>query len=97
MEKVNIDKIQFLFIYIIFRQLKEKEFHLKSIDTLTNDIKELEEEIKVLLKDERRHIRKMMFPEFYKPRQMYEIKFQEFFEINFLYFVLISDATPIWM
>lgn len=40
------------------------------IETLKKEIKELEGEIIKLLKDDRRHLRKMVFPEFFKDRPM---------------------------
>lgn len=47
---------------------EEKVFHTNLIEKLKEEIRILENEITVLLKDERRHIRKMMFPEFYKSK-----------------------------
>jgi hypothetical protein len=42
------------------------------IEKLKNEIKTLEDEIIILLKDQRRHTRKMIYPEFYKkPQPMY--------------------------
>ena len=42
------------------------------IERLKNEIKILADEIIILLKDQRRHTRKMIYPEFYKkPQPMY--------------------------
>lgn len=45
------------------------------IDKLKSEIKVLEDEIILLLKDQRRHTRKMVYPEFFKKPQMYYINF----------------------
>ncbi len=39
------------------------------VELLKKEIKILEDEIIVLLKDSRRHTRKMVYPEFYKKQQ----------------------------
>jgi hypothetical protein len=55
--------------YFYFFFLKEKSFHAGMVELLKKEIKILEDEIIVLLKDSRRHTRKMVYPEFYKKQQ----------------------------